>query len=158
MELIDESEKEKALASIIDSLNVITSSFTSLEHTIGSGVIKNIVPESEVFWILDQFFISCQIAEQRIKIATKKGYITELQLNYLNKEIGDAVQRMIAISRHFPLLKYVMMHLAETKPMVMGILQSFTSPSTYWAFQHMVRHHEPSDQPPLYRRAWEKGL
>lgn len=157
-EVPEEGERDLALASIIESLNEITRHYAALDTLLEHRLKKYILPENEVFIILEQLFISCQVAEQRIKIAMKRGYINEMQLNLLNHEIRGVVQKMIALSTHSPLITHIITQLAETKPVVMGILRSFTSPSQYGRFQFLVRKHEPADNQSIYRISWEKGV
>lgn len=120
-------EREKALASIIESLNDIEGQLKNLETALGVGAKRGAVSQFDAYNILEQFFLNCQVAEDRIKLAIKKDYITDTQLAALNKEIGEAVQRMIGASKQSSLVTQAMVRLAETNPIVYRTLQSYAT-------------------------------
>lgn len=68
----EEPDKERALASIIESLNEIEGLVTHLSRTLIDPA-PSIVTSEEADTITGRFFFSCQVAEERIKTVRKKS-------------------------------------------------------------------------------------
>jgi hypothetical protein len=146
---IDVTEEEKAIAKIIESLNDITGRCQTLEREMRSAKKGGILPADKAYQALDSFFFSCQVAEERIKIAMEKKYITEVHWDHLNEELGTAVEKMIAIAKRSVLYNQVMKDLAESKPMVAGMMHSHTPPPLYRPQHWFYRKHQSPDVPSL---------
>jgi Zn ribbon nucleic-acid-binding protein len=128
-EPVEMSEEEKAIMKIVESLNDITGRCQTLEKEMRNAKKGGILPVDKAYQELDSFFYRCQVAENHIKTALKNGYIHEVDRNHLNKELGAAVDTMIALARRSILYHHVMKDLAENKPAIAEIIQPHLSPA-----------------------------
>ncbi len=96
---LEEMERQQALASIIDILNEIDVELKELNDILGEEANQFRFSLHEASCIVDRFFYNCQIAEDRIKSASRKNFITRKQVNELNEQLNRAVMRIVAISR-----------------------------------------------------------
>lgn len=102
-------EMEHDQASIIGSLNDIEAQVKELERSIDMKESGCTISKDEADEKVNRFFISCQIAEDRIKRAYSSGHITSKQVESLNAELRVLVKRMFALSRRCePLLDAVL--------------------------------------------------
>jgi Zn ribbon nucleic-acid-binding protein len=145
---IEVTEEDKAIANIIESINDITGQCQTLERKMRNAKKGGILPSDQAYHALDSFFYSCQVAEDRIKIALEKGYIHEIHRNHLNEELGSAVERMIGLARRSILYHNVMRDLAASKPSVAEIMQPHISPADR-SPQVMLRKRPRLDSPSL---------
>lgn len=95
---MDEERREQALSSIIDILNEIDAQLKNLDNTL-NGQNRGFVTIHEATCIIDRFFVNCQIAEERIKDADQREYISQKQVDDLNEQLKRAVFRIIDISK-----------------------------------------------------------
>ncbi|MDD1676922.1 MAG: hypothetical protein LUQ40_04200 [Methanomicrobiales archaeon] len=96
---LEEQEKEESISSIIAVLNEIESHLVDLEKVLakmGPGYSFTVHDATN---IVDRFFYNCQIAEERIKIAEKRKFITKKHVDSLNEQLKKSVMKMITISR-----------------------------------------------------------
>jgi hypothetical protein len=138
---VEVTEEETAIALIIESLNDITGQCQTLEREMRCAKKAGILPADKAYHALESFFFSCQVAEDRIKTAREKGYINEIHQNYLNEELGIAVEKMIAIAKRSRLYNQMMNELADEKSGVAGIMQSHKHVSGYWEERTNDRKH-----------------
>lgn len=96
---LEEMERQQAFASIIDILNEIDVELKELNEILGEGTNQFRFNLHEASCIIDRFFYNCQIAEDRIKSASQRGYVTRKQVDELNGQLNRAVRRIVAISR-----------------------------------------------------------
>lgn len=120
-----ETEKEKALSSIIEILGEIEQMVKRLE-TLGSNGHVISLPEG-ANRAVEHFFYSCQVAEERIKTAEKKNYVTSIQVTALNNELHDNVRKMIRATTRSPPLARAMQALLDTNDHVIRDLISESS-------------------------------
>lgn len=153
-------EKEMAWSSIRANIDEISNLFITFTLKYAQKKRKGsmIVAGSDLFKDLEEFFISCQKVEERIKHALKKGFLSKEDIKKLNLEIGNDVSTILTIARDTPQLADSIKELAEVRPAVMGILQSFASPDLYYTFQYFKRKHDPDDLSSLYRMTWERRV
>ena len=117
----EEQDRERALASIIESLNEIEGLVIHLDQVLSDPNIS-IVSSAEADATASRFFISCQIAEERVKTAWKKGYITDVQVTALNNELHTYVQRMVSLMNTSPMLTEAVRNLLEAQPSLKDLL------------------------------------
>jgi hypothetical protein len=104
-EFFDAHERVNAQARLREVLDDLDLQLRDLE----SGV--NVHPSSEMaFETVEQFFITCQIAENVIKYSGLKGYVSKEQIQELNQEMKHKVERMIALSRRSEVLDQALQH------------------------------------------------
>jgi hypothetical protein len=153
-------EKRLARSSIAESLEEISDSFValSLKCTKGIGKKGDIAPGTELYTRLEEFFMDCQRAEERIKFAAQKDYITHEEVDWINEVIRADVTQILQMAQHTSLVGNLIIELAETKPVIMEILRSFTSPNVYRDFQWYTRNQDPIDPASLHRLAVKKGV
>jgi hypothetical protein len=144
---VELTEEEKAIASIIESLNDITGQCLTLEREMRSAKKAGILPADRAYHALDSFFFSCQVAEERIKSARERGFINEIHHNYLNEELGITVEKMIGIAKRSRLYNRVINELADDKSGVASIMQSHQRVSSFWSERMNDREHR--SPPPL---------
>jgi hypothetical protein len=94
-----EGQRQKALAGIIGVLNDIDGQVRDLERVMGTRAPAYEFPVDEAAPIVDRFFYSCQVAEERIKLADLQGHITKRQVHDLNTQLHGAVQKMVELAR-----------------------------------------------------------
>lgn len=109
----DEVKKEKALSSIIGVLNEIEEQVLQLERSVGQLGNGAIGTFRQADAIANQFFVSCQIAEERIKYAYREGCLTKVQLAALNKQLAEFVRDMVKLSEHSELLREAIRRIRE---------------------------------------------
>jgi hypothetical protein len=98
-DFFDEHEKMEVQARIIEVLNELDLQLRDIE----SGM--KVHPSSEmVIESVEQFFITCQIAENVMKYSGVKGYCSKEQITQLNQDMKKKVDRMIVLSRNSDLL------------------------------------------------------
>ena len=117
----EEQDRERALASIIESLNEIEGLFVYLVQALSDSNIS-IVSSWEADAIASRFFFSCQIAEERVKTAWKKEYVTDVQVTALNNELHTYVQRMVSLMNTSPMLTEAVRNLLEAQPSMKDLL------------------------------------
>jgi hypothetical protein len=104
-DFFDEHEKLNAQARLREVLDDLDFQLRDLE----SGM--NVHPSSEMaIESVEQFFITCQIAENVIKFSGIKGYVSKEQIKELNGDMKNKVDRMIALSRHSEVLDQALQH------------------------------------------------
>jgi hypothetical protein len=89
--------KEFAYSTIIDVLNDIDNQMKDLE-----GLLINrefVLTPQEANGIVERFFYSCQVAEERMKSKDSRKHLSEEQLGKLNSQLEASVERMITLSR-----------------------------------------------------------
>lgn len=121
----DVTEKEKALASIIEVLGEIELMVKRLETISPNGSAIHL-PEG-ANRALEYFFFSCQVAEERIKTAAKKNYITVTQVTALNNELHENVRKMLRVTARSPPLTHAMQALLDTNdPVIKDLITQST--------------------------------
>jgi hypothetical protein len=155
-----ERERRLALRSISESLEGVRDSYHALIALYEEGIEdeKALIPDSEEYQKLEEFFLCCQRAEERVKIALGKGFLSPKDADRLNVRIRPLVIQVIARSKQSRSNPDRILELAETKPAILRVIQFFTSPKIYWDSQFFTRRQEPVDWPPLNRRGVEKGV
>ncbi|MDD1672468.1 MAG: hypothetical protein LUO82_05670, partial [Methanomicrobiales archaeon] len=108
-----ETERQSLYASIIDVLNEVDAQVKELAETLAKPGI--VLGRAETEPIVDRFFVTCQVAEEKIKKGATDGYLTAEQVAQLHEQLGGAVNRMIDISRQSPVL-------AELVQVKLGVL------------------------------------
>ncbi len=141
----EQTEEEKTLALIIDSLNEITGLCQSLERELRDSKKGGVQPADKAYQALDGFFFLCQVAEERIKHAQANGYIHEIQRNHLEEELGKAVERMISLAKRSLLYNRVISDLAQQKPIIAEMVEHRTSPLIHASWFLNNRRHSPLD-------------
>jgi hypothetical protein len=114
------SEKERALASLIETLNEVESGVRQIVTRIRS--LKGITSIRDADSLTEAFFYSCQIGEERIKTARKKDYITDVQVQVLNNELRGFVRKILEISVASPLLADSVKKLSENESGIKELL------------------------------------
>jgi len=104
-DFLDENEKMNTQARMIDVLNELDLQLRDLETTITMHSSLEIAAES-----VEQFFITCQIAENVIKFSGLKGYSSKDQISALNRELKEKVDRMILLSTQSTILAQALQH------------------------------------------------
>jgi hypothetical protein len=152
-----EHDTKLMLESIVEIIQELRDKFISLalKFTPGAGNKRQLLPES-VYTLLEDYFISCQIAEGRIKEAWKNGIINYEEVQGLYKEIGGDVTTIIFISKLTPPLNDKMIQLTETQPFVIRLLKIFTRPDVYEAFVYLKRKYRAMAEPSEDRTAENK--
>jgi hypothetical protein len=117
----EEPDRERALASIIESLNEIEGLVIHLDQILSESNIS-IVSPGEADAIASRFFFRCQITEERVKTARKKEYVTDIQVRALNNELHTYVQRMIPLMNTSPILTEAVRKLLEAQPSLQDLL------------------------------------
>jgi len=97
-------EQHGALTSIIHVLNEIDFQLKDLEVTLAGLKANQTIPHQQAEVIVERFFYSCQVAEERIKNADALGYLTRAHVETLNSQLHAAVQRMITLSQQSEIL------------------------------------------------------
>lgn len=96
------AEKDLALFSVIETLNDVES---QVRHIISSlHSTKGITSVGDADTLVEGFFYSCQIGEERIKTARHKDFITDVQVQVLNNELRGFVRKMLEVSATSPFL------------------------------------------------------
>lgn len=100
------AEREAAFASIINVLNDVDGQLKDLEVTVSrSGAA---ISSQDATVIVDRFFITAQMAEERMKDPEIRQYLTSAQIEQLNTQLQGAVAKMGALSRRCePLLNAI---------------------------------------------------
>jgi hypothetical protein len=99
-----EKEKEEARSTIITLLNQIEAQLQDLERTHGKEETRGTGSQEEASRIVGQFFVDCQVAEERIKQYGGRGMLTREQIGDLNNQLKGYVHRMIKLSKKSDLL------------------------------------------------------
>jgi hypothetical protein len=92
-----EGASEPALFSMINVLNDIEAQLKQLEVTVERSGAAISPQDASVF--VDKFFYSTQVAEERIKNPEMRKHLTPEQIDQLNLQLQNAVQKMIALSQ-----------------------------------------------------------
>jgi hypothetical protein len=144
-------ERRLARRSIAENLEEISDSFVTLtlKCTKGVGKKEDLAPGTELYELLEEFFMACQRAEEHIKFSAQKDFIDHEEVEWINEVIRADVTQVLQMAQHTSLVNNLIIELAETKPVIMEILRSFTSPSIYRDFQWYTRSQEPLDPAPL---------
>jgi hypothetical protein len=116
----EDTEKELALSSLIETLNEVESEVRQIIASLRSP--KGITSVGDADSLVGAFFYSCQIGEERIKIARKKDYITDVQVQALNNEIRGFVRKIMEISVASPLLVEAVKKLFDTESGIKELL------------------------------------
>jgi hypothetical protein len=101
---IREKEREEARSTIIVILNRIETQIKDLDAILGNDGKRGIGSRDEANQIVSQFFLECQVAEERVKLYAGRELLTKEQIDDLNIQLKDLVHRMIALSRKSDLL------------------------------------------------------
>jgi hypothetical protein len=96
-----EGGKGKAYASIIDVLNEIDAQVQDLDRALAQGLMGS---TAEASGVVDRFFYTCQVAEERIKGASLQGHLTERQVHDLNDQLSAVVKKMVQVAAQSPLV------------------------------------------------------
>jgi hypothetical protein len=112
---IDEEERTRSLSSIIEILNRIEIQVKELEQTVGPNGRFTIGSKEEADRIVEQFFYTCQVAEERIKQYGTRGYLTREQIADLNAQLKHLVHRLIHLSKGSDLLIDAVLHTYEAR-------------------------------------------
>jgi hypothetical protein len=91
-------EEQQAVASIVRVLNEIDFQVHDLDATLRARGAGYRFSAQEASAIVDRFFSSCQVAEERIKSARAGAAITADQEAALNRELHATVRRMLALT------------------------------------------------------------
>jgi hypothetical protein len=94
-----ETDRQKALSAIIDVLNNVDAQLKDLNRTMAKRAPGFVFATAEADAIVEKFFYTCQVAEEKIKTAAAEEHITQKQVDHLNGQLKDAVDRMIAASQ-----------------------------------------------------------
>jgi hypothetical protein len=97
-----ETDHYKALAGIMDVLNEIDEQLLRLNAMFARPQFGLAPAEAEA--IVEKFFYSCQVAEERIKNAAAAEHLTPVQIEKLNTQLSAAVQRMVETSQQSQVL------------------------------------------------------
>jgi hypothetical protein len=153
-------ERRLARRSIAESLEEISDSFITLTLNCTKGIGKkgDLVPGTELYQQLEEFFMACQRAEERIKFSFQKEFITHEEVDWINEVIRADVTQILQMAQHTSLVSDMIIELAETRPIILEIFRSFTSPNIYRDFQWYTRDREPLDPSPRNRKAVKKGI
>jgi hypothetical protein len=116
----EHAEKERALSSLIETLNQIEAEVRQILATLRSP--KGISSIRDADSLAGAFFYSCQIGEERIRTARKKDYITDVQVQALNNELRGFVRKILEVSGTSPLLRDAVKQLSETEPGLKALL------------------------------------
>lgn len=98
-EFFDEKEKMNAQSRLIEVLNELDLQLRDIEYSMKFNPSSEKATES-----VEQFFITCQVAENVIKFSDKKGYCSKEQIKDLNQEVKKKVDRMIQLSKNSNIL------------------------------------------------------
>jgi hypothetical protein len=153
-------ERRLARRSIAESLEEISDGYIALtlKYTKGIGKKEDLAPGTELYQLLEEFFMACQRAEERIKFSAQKEFVTHEEVDWINEVIRADVTQILQMAQHTHLMSNLIIELAETKPVIMEILRSFTSPNIYRDFQWYTRNREPLDPTPLHRSTLKKEI
>jgi hypothetical protein len=102
--VLEEGEKNRAAASIIDVLNDVDRQLSDLERFLSTKRSIESLSINEASAVVERFFVSCQMAEESIKRAAEKGQISKLQVYELNGQLSVAVKRMVNLSQKSEIL------------------------------------------------------
>jgi hypothetical protein len=94
-----ETDRQKALSAIIGVLNDVDVQLKDLDRTMAKRAPGFVFAAAEADAIVEKFFYTCQVAEEKIKTAAAEEHISQKQVDHLNGQLKDAVDRMIAISQ-----------------------------------------------------------
>ncbi len=124
----EETEEDIAVARIIEVLNDITEQCQILDREMRHAKKRGLLPADEAYHDLDIFFFRCQVVEDRIKTAQEQGFINPVQRLQLEKELKNAVERMIDIAKRSRLYQQVMRELSATRG-IETIKRTLSSPA-----------------------------
>jgi hypothetical protein len=99
-----ETDQQKALSAIIGVLNDVDVQLKDLDRTMAKRAPAFVFAAAEADAIVEKFFYTCQVAEEKIKSAAAEEHISQKQIDHLNGQLKDAVDRMIAVSQKSPVL------------------------------------------------------
>lgn len=115
---ISSEESERALAAIIDVLNKVEMQLKDLEVTLGKKDRVFITSKEVANTIVHQFFLDCQVAEERIKNSEKRKHITKEQVSDLNMQLKTLVHRMVTLSKQSEFLIDAVLQHYEAKTLI----------------------------------------
>jgi hypothetical protein len=99
-----EQERDEARSTVITLLNRIEAQVQELDSILGKDENRVIGSPSDANQIVGQFFLDCQVVEERIKQYSFRGLLTKDQIRDLNIQLKGIVHRMIELSRKSDLL------------------------------------------------------
>jgi PKD repeat protein len=99
-----ETDQQKALTGIIDVLNDVDTQLKVLDKNMMKRAPGFMFETAEADTIVEKFFYTCQVVEEKIKSAAAEEHISHKQIDHLNGQLKDAVDRMIAVSQKSPVL------------------------------------------------------
>jgi hypothetical protein len=99
-----ETDRQKALSAIIEVLNEVDVQLKDLDKTMVMRAPGFVFATAEADAIVEKFFYTCQVAEEKIKSAAAEEHLSPKQIDHLNGQLKDAVDRMIAVSQKSPVL------------------------------------------------------
>jgi DNA-directed RNA polymerase subunit RPC12/RpoP len=155
-----ENERKLSRKAVHESLDEVSEHFFALTQrcTQRKGGRDELTPGTELYTLLEDFFLSCQKVEERIKNAMKKDFIGKEEVETINKTLQADVTTVLQLAQKTSFLSSIIIELAETKPVIMEVLQSFASPTLYRDFQGYTRTRDPIDPVPLHRMTVRKGI
>jgi hypothetical protein len=115
---VREQEREEARSTIIALLNKIETQVQELDTILGKNENRAIGSRTEANNRVGQFFLDCQLVEDRIKQYAFRGLLTKDQVQDLNIQLKGLVHRMIELSRKSDLLTDAMLESYEA--MIVG--------------------------------------
>jgi hypothetical protein len=101
---VREQEREEARTTVITLLNRIEIQVQELDTILGKDENSGIGTRTEANRIVAQFFLDCQVAEERMKQYAFRGLLTREQIRDLNIQLKGLVHRMIELTRKSDLL------------------------------------------------------
>jgi hypothetical protein len=101
---VREQEREEARSTVIALLNRIEEQVQELDTLLGKDENRGIGSPSDAHRIVGQFFLDCQVAEERMKHFAFRGLLTKDQIRDLNIQLKGLVHRMIELTRRSDLL------------------------------------------------------
>jgi hypothetical protein len=101
---IREQEREEARQTVITLLNRIEDQVQELDTILGKDENRGIGSRTEANRVVGQFFLDCQVAEERMKQYAFRGLLSKDQIRDLNTQLKGLVHRMIELTRKSDLL------------------------------------------------------
>jgi Asp-tRNA(Asn)/Glu-tRNA(Gln) amidotransferase B subunit len=116
----EETEQMNAQSAIIDILNRIELQLVEIKSALNNPSIPFQPSLQEADEIIERFFVTCQIAENVIKHAERRKYITKTHLRQLNEQLKQNVDTMIQLSQQSERLFTALQRSQEAKMVLEG--------------------------------------
>jgi hypothetical protein len=99
-----DTDRQKALDEIISVLNAIDEQVKNLDRVLTQRAPVFAFGADDANTIVEKFFYSCQVMEDKIKAAAAADQITTRQVEKLNNQLKDLVDRMVQTAQKSAIL------------------------------------------------------